>query len=255
MGAVCRLLFCFGCWLGFCTAGLNLLQQEAELKRFVDLAQGVFIQVLALQQVHIQRDGNVQCDCSQPITVANLLLVLRHFLLYGTFEFVCSLQESFHAAKLLNQIGGRLLPHSRASGYVVGGVSHEAQDVDDLSGILNAPFLAHLVRTHSGPVALAYGRTQHGDALGDELPVVLVGRDHDGLNALFVSLMSQGADDVVGFVSGHFQDGDAIGLQNLLDDGHRKGDGFRRLFALRLIAGKGFVAEGSAMRIEGDADV
>ena len=62
--------------------------------------------------------------------------------------------------------------------------------------------------------------TVHDDVGAHELGVVLVGRDHVHLESALGRLQGQCADDVVGLEARHLEQGNAVGADNLLDDGH-----------------------------------
>ena len=73
--------------------------------------------------------------------------------------------------------------------------------------------------------------------------------------ALLVGLACQRAYHIVGLVVLHLEARDAVGLQYLLDIGHRQADGLGSLLALRLILRIGFVSEGAARGVESHAQV
>ena len=100
----------------------------------------------------------------------------------------------------------------------------------------------HTFRTVSRPA--------HGDAGPYELGIVLVGGNHLHVYTLFGSHECQSADDIVGLKPRHFDNGDAIGLDDILDVRYRPFDVFRGCFALCLVFRIGFVAKGSAGRVE-----
>ena len=61
--------------------------------------------------------------------------------------------------------------------------------------------------------------------------------------------------NIIGFVTGIFQDRDMVCADNIFYDGNRKPDSLRRLFPLRFVMLINFVAEGRSGRIKGDADM
>ena len=65
----------------------------------------------------------------------------------------------------------------------------------------------------------------------------------------------QGADDVVRLEARHLQDGDAVGADEVLDNGYSPADVLGRGLALRLVFGIHLVAERAARRVEGDAEI
>ena len=105
-------------------------------------------------------------------------------------------QQRFDAAELAYELRGRLLANTRTAGYVVGGVTHEAQDVNDLTWTIDVPLLTYFDLTKTLEVTLRAG-TQHADMLRDELAIVLVWREHYGVYALTASSRGQCADDII----------------------------------------------------------
>ena len=186
---------------------------------------------------------------------AYLFGVLLHLLLQGSLEAVGAGEQRLHTAILLYEPGCGLLSYARTTGYVVGCIAHECQHVNDLCGPLQPPFGTHLGGSHDHRIGLAHGRLVHACVFAHQLAVVLVGRHHVGLYALLVGLACQRAYHIVGLVVLHFEARDAVGLQYLLDIGHRQADGLGSLLALRLILRIGFVAEGAARGVESHAQV
>ena len=91
--------------------------------------------------------------------------------------------------------------------------------------------------------------------LGDELPVVLVGCDHQYLVPRTCCQIAQRTDDVIRLEVGDFDSGDAVGGQKLTDERYGDTDPFGRLFALRLVSGVLAVAEGATCGVEDDGDL
>ena len=83
------------------------------------------------------------------------------------------------------------------------------------------------------------------------MAVVLVGSHHIGGDALPSGFGGERAYHVVGFVAGYFEDGDAVGADDVLYNRYGKTDGFGRFFTLCLVLLVGFVAEGGTRRVEG----
>ena len=88
-----------------------------------------------------------------------------------------------------------------------------------------------------------------------KLSVVFVGCQHIRLHADGISLFCQSSDDIIGLVAIYLQDGDAIGLEQFLDDRHCLSDVLRCLLSLGFISRESLAAEGRSVGIEGYADV
>ena len=242
------------CALGAC-GGLELASDDrAQLQAVADGGEGIHVRVAQGEGVHVECHRHVGDYLCQPSRQAYLLGRALDLGAQGTAQLVGVAEQLLYAAKLLDELGGGLLAHARTAGDVVGSVAHQAEDVYDLARRVYAPLLADGLGTHEVEVALR-PRAKHGDVLGDELPVVLVGGEHVGLYATAAGLGGQGAYDIVGLVACHLDDGDVVGLEDLLDVGRGKSDALRGLVALGLVGGIALAAERAAGRVEGHADV
>ena len=85
-----------------------------------------------------------------------------------------------------------------------------------------------------------------------KLGIVLIGRNHAHLVALPHCGFRHRSDDVVGFETRHFQDGNTVGLDEVLDDGYSPFDVLRRGLTLCLVFGEEFVAERMSCGVETD---
>ena len=234
----------------------GFVQQLSELEPAEQLLQLLGVGFLHLQSVHVERDGHVLADSGEPLALLDLFDVVLHLFAECSLEFRGRSQQVFDASELLDEFLRRLLAHARTARDVIDGIAHESQHVDDLPRRLQSPLLLHVLGAENLCLAVSsHRRTIHPDALRDELPIVLVGRHHVGLDAPLVSLLSQRADDVVGLVALHFEHRNAVGGQYLLDDGYGEADGLGRFLSLCLVFGEGLVAERRAVGVEGNAQM
>lgn len=159
-------------------------------------------------------------------------------------------------APLGDQFPRPLFAHPRHTGNIVGGVAPQGQNVDHLLRIGDAVVLAHFVQPDDvDPFAPLRGFV-HADVLFDQLAVVFVGGDHEYVVlAAAGGFVGQGADHVIGFITGHLQNGDPHGLQNRFDVRHGGDDIFRRGIAVGFIEGVEVAPEGASRRVESDAEV
>ena len=84
-----------------------------------------------------------------------------------------------------------------------------------------------------------------------QLAVVFVGSHHIGGDALTSGFSGESSDHVVGFVSCHFQNRDAVGVDDILYNRYGEADGFRSFFTLGFVLFESFVAEGRSGGVEG----
>ena len=89
-------------------------------------------------------------------------------------------EEVLHRAVFAEELLCALLSDTLTAGDVVHLVPEECEVVDDLRGRVEAELLPYLGFAPD-LVAPALHRAVHTDVLGDELPVVLVRRDHQHL--------------------------------------------------------------------------
>ena len=186
---------------------------------------------------------------------AEIDAAILHLQLQGALQLAASLQQGLYASELLNQLLGRFLSHSGATWNIIHRIAHQAQHIDDLQGALQPPLAFYLLGPQNLSLALAHSGTVHPDAPGHELAVILVGCHHKGVYALLVSLSCQGTDYIVCLEARHLQDRDVVSLQDAFDIRHGKLYALGRFLTLRLILGIGLVAEGSARRVEGNAQM
>ena len=228
------------------------LGEGAEFQLVEDLAQGLQIDGFAAQFVGLEGDGYICYDGGQPFGHADLIGVLDDFLLLSALELIGVGEQILDGTELLDEFLGILGAHARATGDVVGGVAHQAQDVDELFGRLDAVFGIDLLDAQN----LFLERVIDLDVGGHQLPEVLVSRDHIGEKSLLLGLVGEGTDDIIGLIALNFKDGDAVGLQNAFDVGDSHEDAFGRLFAVGLVGFVILVPEGlAARRVKAHGDV
>ena len=104
-------------------------------------------------------------------------------------------------------------------------------------------------------IATAVAGFVHHDVVADQLTVVLVGRQHEGLHARFAGFRGERSDDVVGLEAVYLEDGDVHRLENIFYNRYARANVLRSLLALCLIGREGFRAEGRSVRIEGHGQV
>ena len=178
--------------------------------------------------------------------------IVFHLLLLGTLELVGVFQQVLDGAVLLDKFFGGLGTHAGAAGDVVGAVSHQSQDVDELGGGLDAVFGVHLLDAQN----FFLERVIDLDVGGHQLAEVLVARNHIGEEPLLLGLVREGADDIVGLITLDLKDGDAVGLQDAFDVGNGDEDALGRLVAVGLIGLVALVTESlAARRVKAHGDV
>ena len=121
-----------------------------------------------------------------------------------------------HAAILGYQLLGSLLPHSRATGYVVNLVAHERKQVYNLRGALQSVTRTNLLRPAHLEIAAAIPWLVLENVRRHQLPEVLVRRHHIGRETLLLRLTGQCADHVVSLESVAHHHRDVVRLDDAL---------------------------------------
>ena len=231
----------------------KFLGKSLKLELCEDLAELLLVGLGHLQLIEVEVDGHICADGGEELRHLDVFFGVFHLLPHFSFELVGVGEELFTRSEFIDQLHGRLLSHAGATGIVVGRVTHEGQQVDDLVRRVDTILLFDLTLADY-VVTTPMARLEHKDVWCDELPIVFVGSEHIGLHTGLPSFGSQRADDVVSLKAVGLQDGDVHGLQNLLDIGHTELDVFRCFLALSLIGWVGLVAERLAV-VEGHAEM
>ena len=202
------------------------------------------------------RDGDVEDDGGELFGEEGLRLVLLDAFLEFALQLVGIGEEVLHGIKFAEEFLGGLFADSGDAGDVVGGVAHEAEDIDDLRGSFHAPDFAHAGEVDDivfGSLAAGF---PHVGALVDELGEVLVGSDHERFDvAACLGLGGEGADDVVGLETVEFEDGDVEGLAEAFEVGEGGGEILGHGVALGLVFRIEGMSGGGGGGVEGDGQV
>ena len=158
--------------------------------------------------------GDIALDGDQPLGEQSLIFVFLDLLLLLAFELVGVFEQVFHRAKLGNELLRGLWSDARHTGNVVRGVARQPEDIDDLFNLFNIPLLQDFRHVEQLAGATHAG-LEHEGVLIDELGIVLVGRDHIGVEALLFRLAGEGADHIVGLETRIFKHRNAEGLEQL----------------------------------------
>ena len=233
---------------------IEFVEEAAELEFGVELTQRIAVGVADGTRGGVELDRCVGDDRGEELGEADLLGVRLDLRAERALELVGRFEQPFDAAKLGEQLLRRLLADARAAGDVVRRVAHQPEQVDHLTDVRQAILGEHFGRAHRLVIA-AVARSELEDAVGDELPVILVGRHHIDVELLLRSLRGDGADHVVSLVARDLEQGDVPGLDESADVGYGCVDVLRRLLALCLVFGECFVAEGGPGGIESDGGV
>ncbi len=242
--------------VGYGEVGIDALGEIAEFKFGEELLKGGIVGFLYPEHLLAEGEGCIEDNGGELFAEQRLLGILLHETAnLVVLDFLGMGDHVLDGAKLGDEFLGCLLPHPGNAGDIVGGVAPKAEQVDDLRWALYAIFFANLLFADDFKTFFARMRTIHPHAGTQKLTIIFVGRHHKNADFIGRKPPCQGADDVVGLEAGNLDDRDAIGLQNLLDVGHRKADSLGGFFALSLVGRVGLMAESSAFGVEGNAYV
>ena len=150
----------------------------------------------------------------------------------------------------MQPLRGRLRPHAHHAGHVVHRVADERLIIDDLIRPHAPVFIQLRAVDH-----LAFAEVEDLHAVRQRLAKILVRRTDEDFEPALFSLLSNGRHDVVGFVAGGREEGDAHPFHHLLDHRLLEPEVVRRRVAVCLVVRIDCVAEGRPRHVEGRDEV
>ena len=154
------------------------------------------------------------------------------------------------AAVLGHQLPGAHFTDALHAGHVVRRVAADGQHVDDLDRVQDAPFLADGTAADDLVIPAGLPGLILENVLGNELAVVLVGRDHIHVHPFPGAAEGHRADDVVGLEPLDHQHGNVHRLHQFRERFQRVDDELRGRRARALVGRVQLVPERSARRVE-----
>ena len=124
---------------------VEFLEEGPKLQIFVNRAQGLLVGFGGAQGVEVEVDWHVGLDSDQEFRKTDLLFVLFHLALDGSLELVGAVEQIVNRAKLGDELDGGFFAYAGAARHIVGGVAHEAEQVNHLVGVADAVFLADFI--------------------------------------------------------------------------------------------------------------
>ena len=240
---------------GFLIGSQYTVEEAPELQVFEYPLEFFLVRFFPFQPVHIKADRDIGLDCGKELREQDLFAVGLYLGLDGTFQLVGMFKQALDASELGNQLLCGLFAHTRTSGNVIGGIAHQPQHINDLSRRLNVELGFHFGYAHHLEFLIPVFGPVHKDVVRDQLAIIFIGRHHIGGNAPPSGFGGKGTYNVIGFVSTHFEDRDAVGTDDVFNDRHREADDFGSLFALGFVLLVSLVAERGTRRVEGDSDM
>ena len=227
----------------------DTVDEGTKFQLFENLAELFFVRLFADECIHVELDRYVHFDGCKEFGESNHFPVCLYFGFKRTFQPVGMGKQVFDAAEFSHQLLCGFLSHARTAGDVIGRVAHQSQHVDDLLCGLDIELRFYLLDAHDFESAAVFGAV-HEYILRYQLAVVFVGRHHVSDNTLSAGFGGKRAYYVVGFITGHFQDRNAVGADNILYNRYGKTDSLGSLFPLRFVLFVSLVAECRSRRVE-----
>ena len=142
--------------------------------------------------------------------------------------------------------------NARHARNIVGGIAHQAEQINHLRGTLNPPLRHHFFGAEHFRDIAHPGRFVDKSLFRDQLPEILVRRHHVRGEPLRLGRPHQRADDVVSLATVAFQDRDIESLQQTAHMRERGAEILGHCLPLRFILRILGMAMGGSIRIESD---
>ena len=169
-------------WGGCGSSAEDSGEERAELQLLEEAAHRLFVLLLTGVVASGIADGHVTADRRQIVGEADVVCALDELLTRSALDLRGVGKEVLYRAVFAEELLCALLTDTLTAGDVVHLVPEECEVVNDLCWGVEAELLPYLGFAPD-LVAPALHRAVHTDVLGDELPVVLVGCDHQHLVA------------------------------------------------------------------------
>ena len=233
----------------------HFVREVLELQLAEHFQHLVLVRWIEVQRIVIKFHRCIDVDRCEHLAHAPLLGERDHVLLLLPFQLVRVLDHTFQAAELLHQLHCRLLADARNTGNVVHRIAHQPEYVLHLIGVLQSPARADLRRPELlRRIATTTGFV-HDDLVRDELPEILVRRNHERGVAFRFGLFRQRADHIISLVAIALEDGDVHALDDAPDVREIGADIIGHLLPVRLVIEQCFVSFGRCSSVEHHGDV
>ncbi len=153
-----------------------------------------------------------------------------------------------------DQFAGAFIADAFGAGDIVDGIAHQGHDVGDLRGRDAHDFFDLGGVEYDIGLGGALAGTQDANTAADQLHHVFVAGDDVDVDVAAAGLLGERADDVVGFVAGNLDDGQAHGFAEAAHKGNLNEKIVGHGRPLGFVLGEKLVAEGGAGGIENDGD-
>ena len=222
------------------------LLELPELQGLEQRRQRLSVGRLDLERFQVRRHRCIRVDGYQPAAHKRLILeVPQLLLLLLAGDGIDAGIQVLEAAEVPDEFEGRLGADARHPRNVVRGVAGETHHIHHLRRIDT-----QLLFDGGQVGARLLHRVPDARPFGDQLHEVLVAGHHHDRKSFLLQAPRQRADEVVGLVSGHLENRQAVAGRDLLDVGNLEGHVRGHRGAVRLVAGEDAGGGRSAAGIE-----
>ena len=149
----------------------------------------------------IKSHGHIDDDTRQLFGQDTQLFVGFNFFFELTFELIGVFEERFQTAIFFDEFFCRLIAHPGESRYIVDGIAHHAEVVNDLFGAFYFKFFLHFGDAPNlNTIAHPRGAV-HKNIFRNQLRKVLVGGHHKGLKPFFFGLFGECPYNIIGLIA------------------------------------------------------
>ena len=232
--------------------GRQLTSKHIEIQLDIELTKSIVIGIFDAQSLGIKLDRHVQHDRRQTLREQQLLGTRLDICALFRGQLVGMFEDLLDRTELIYKLYRALFANSLHTGNVVRRIAPQRQHIAHQERLVESVMLANRLTVNDfNALALLFVDL---DAVGHQLSVVLVGRDHKDLETLRSSLVRERSDHVISLITSHFEHGNTHRLAQLLDVGHGGVNILGRCRAIGLVGGKNLAAETSTLGVESHAE-
>ena len=163
-------------------------------------------------------------------------------------------EQVVDATKFLQQFDRCFFAYTGTTGNVIATVAHKSQQINYLQLVFESVFCRYFCNTHY-LVPAVVSRTVHKNMFVYQLAVIFIGCQHKYLKSFGGGLFCHGSNHIVRLKPFYLKNRNAIRIQYLFYNGHRKPNIFWRLLSSCLVGIVCFVSESRSGRVKSNPDM
>ena len=230
-------------------------RERSEFKFLQDRSQHFCIRAFHGHGREVFLEVDVDHDGCQFAAQEGELFVGFDLFLHFAIQLVDIFIKPFHGSVCLKELDGGFFADPRNPRNVVGGIAHQAQQIDDLLRLFQTVAFAHFVRTPNGGWVATSPGTEHANLVRDELCKILVRGHHEHVEPFFFCALGEAPYQVVSLKSWSLQHGNLQAFEDADDPWDAQLDVFRRFVSVGFVVRELLVAQGGTGRVKHHRDV